>query len=56
MAFITSTNPGTDHQGGWYYIPFGTIVLVQKNKQMFCFGEILIDGDLYLDGILILEA
>lgn len=56
MAFITATNPGTDYHGGWYYIPFNIIVHVQKNKQMFCFGEILIDGNLYLDGILILEA
>lgn len=55
---ITSTSSGgssTDHQSGWKKILEGETVTVVENKQMVVFGPFENDGDLQLDGELILE-
>lgn len=55
---ITSVSTGattTDHQSGWKKILEGETVTVVENKQMVVFGGHENDGELYLDGELILE-
>lgn len=54
--FTSAGSPGTDHHCGWEYIPVGTTVIVQQNKQMVCFGTFLCDGDLFIDGTFLLET
>lgn len=54
--FTSAGSPGTDHHCGWEYIPVGTTVIVQQNKQMVCFGTFVCDGDLFIDGTFLLET
>lgn len=55
MTIIAATVSGTDFHSGYYYIPLFSLVTVVLNKQMVCFGELKIDGTLFIDGMLILE-
>lgn len=55
MTIIAATTQGTDHHSGYYFIPLFQLVVIALNKQMVCFGELKIDGTLFIDGMLILE-
>lgn len=55
MTIIAATARGTDFHSGYFYIPLFSLVVVERNKQMTCFGTLNIDGTLYIDGMLILE-
>lgn len=61
MSTINATSPsgtssaGTDHHCSWRIIGVGQTVLVAEFKQMVVFGTLENDGNLYVDGELILE-
>jgi hypothetical protein len=58
VTVIGATVPsggGTDHHCGWYVILIGATVTIVENKQMVCFGGMILDGTLNIDGQLILE-
>lgn len=55
MTIIAATTQGTDWHSGYYYIPLFSLIVIAVNKQMVCFGELKIDGTLFIDGMLILE-
>jgi hypothetical protein len=46
---------GTDHQSGYYFIPFAETVVIQTNKQMTNWDGLQIEGDLQINGELILR-
>lgn len=52
---ITSTSGGsggssTDHHSGWNFIPSGETVTVAQNKNMIVYQEIEVQGDLDIEG------
>jgi hypothetical protein len=56
MTTISSVPaPGPDNQSGYFYVPAGLTAIVDNNKQMVCFGPLIVDGVLLVNGQLILE-
>lgn len=56
MTTINSTVPtGTDHHSGYNFIESGLAVEISQHKQMTCWGEFDLEGDLSIDGELIVE-
>jgi len=52
---IGATVPSSDHHAGWDYIPSTQTVIVAQYKQMVVFGDFLNDGEIQIEGTLVIE-
>ena len=53
-SFLTET--GTDHHSGWDEIISGQEVEITSRKQMVIFDELKLDGELRIEGKLVVEV
>jgi hypothetical protein len=56
MAFVIPVTAGSDWHCGWSTIPSNTIVKIIENRLSVTYGPLEIEGTLFLEGTLILEA
>lgn len=52
---ISATLPSTDQHSSWEYIAATQTVTVAQYKQMVVFGDLLNDGELQVEGTLVIE-
>lgn len=50
------SSSGSDNQSGFYEIVSSEIATIEQYKQMVCFGDLIIDGELRIDGMLVMEG
>ncbi len=53
---VAGSGSGTDHHCGWSYIAPSQIVVIAENKQSVVFGEFINDGEIQIEGTLVIEV
>lgn len=50
------SSSSTDNQSGYYEIPVSQTATIEEYKQSVTFGDLLLEGELRIDGMLVVEV
>ena len=56
MEYHSLTAEGTDFHTCYYYVDSDTEITIEENKQMRPFGEFVVEGEVVIDGWLIVQV